>query len=119
MNSGCPACYRPQDPSLIPRCENGACAVVDLLELPLTECRSDSDCRIRTASCCECGGNVSLDALIAIRKDSELNFQALVCDGKMACDACVPPYPELAKAACFAGRCSVTGTPGTTPPPPI
>jgi hypothetical protein len=114
-DSGCPACYRPQDPTLLARCENASCTVVDLLALPLTECSSDLDCRLRTASCCECGGNVSMDALIAVRKDAEPALQRLICDPNVGCDACLPQYPEHARAACFTGRCTVTGQPGTTP----
>jgi hypothetical protein len=105
--TGCPECYTPQDPTLLATCAGGACAVADLLELPLTECTADADCRIRTRDCCECGGNTSLEALIAIRADGEAAFTALACDPGQGCDDCLPSYPPPAQAECHAGRCAV------------
>jgi hypothetical protein len=89
--------------------------LVDLMTLPLSECRSDADCKVRAPNCCECEGNLSPDSLISIRKDSEVEFQRRACDSFISCDACIPAYPEHAKAACFMGRCTITGQPGTTP----
>jgi len=114
-NSGCPECYMPQDPTLLGRCEGGACKVVDLRAQPLTACTSNADCRVRTTSCCECGGNVTLEALIAIRRDAEAEYQRLACDLSVDCDACLPPYPSGAVASCQEGRCTVSGASGTTP----
>jgi hypothetical protein len=115
QDTGCPACDAPQDPTLIGHCENGACQVVDLLAQPLTECSADVDCRVRTASCCECGGNTALEALIAIRADSEAEYRQLACDPGTDCGKCAVIYPEGAVAVCMDGRCTVTGAPGTTP----
>jgi len=118
QNTSCTLCYTQQDPTLLASCLNGACSVVDLLALPLTDCRTDQDCRLRTRECCECGGTTAIQSLIALRKDSEAEYRRLACDPSTACDACVPSYPEFATAKCFGGRCTVTGMPGTTPPPP-
>jgi hypothetical protein len=118
QSSGCPACYAPPDPMLQAGCTNGKCEVFDLRTRALTMCMIDSDCRLRTSSCCECGGNVALEALIAIRAEAGWEYEQLVCDPNTPCDDCAPPYPELARARCFDGRCTVTGAPGTTPPPP-
>jgi hypothetical protein len=113
--TACPECASPQDPTLGASCQSGKCAVVDLQVLPLTECQSDSDCRIRTRDCCECGGNVSLESLIAIRNDAEAAYAAIACDPGQGCDDCMPVYPVGATAACFGGRCTVNGNSGTTP----
>jgi hypothetical protein len=103
------------DPTLVATCSDSSCALVDLLALPLTECQSNADCRIRTQDCCECGGSLDFNSLIAIRTDSELAYVRLVCDPGQGCDACLPTYPEQASAECHANRCVVTGTPATTP----
>jgi hypothetical protein len=115
---GCPPCYTAQDPTLVSRCVDNNCAVVDLNALPLTACSVNSDCRVRVTSCCECGGNVQLDALIAIRRDSEAEYTRLMCDPMQACDDCVPPYPQGAIGVCYDGRCTVSGFSGATPQAP-
>ncbi len=112
---GCDLCFMPDDPTLVATCSTGSCRVVDLLALPLTACSTDADCRIRTSDCCECGGSAEADSLIAVRVGSEPELVKILCDPMALCDDCDPGYPEYARAACHAGRCTVTGSPGTTP----
>ncbi|MCB9583905.1 MAG: hypothetical protein H6718_00815 [Polyangiaceae bacterium] len=104
--SGCPACAAPPDPTLLATCEAGQCTLVDLQEDPITECMTGEDCRIRTDTCCECGGPTDEGHLIAIRKDG--NFESLVCDPNTGCDDCIPDYGTsgFVQAECIKGRCS-------------
>ena len=106
---GCPACFMPQDPTLLATCESSQCQVVDLLNHPSTACQTDSDCRVRTTDCCECGGSIEPDHLVAISVNGDAQFSALVCDPNVACPECAPAYPP-AKVACISGHCTlVTG----------
>jgi hypothetical protein len=109
-NSACPACASIPNPYLAGICRSGECVVVDLAEDPLTSCTDDSDCKLRTVDCCECGGRTSQDALVAIRVDAEAAFSALVCDvPPPLCAECAPVYPPSARAVCPAAtrRCAV------------
>jgi hypothetical protein len=81
--------------------------------LPLTACTSNQDCRLRSKSCCECGGATDGDSIIALRIDAEADYARLVCDPDQACDDCVSPLPAAARAECFNGHCTVNGYPGT------
>lgn len=101
----CPPCISMPNPNLGASCRAGACEGYDLSTLPLTECAVDSDCRLRTPDCCECGGDVFNP--IAIRSGSEGDYLNLVCAIDAACDACMPTYPADQGAACLAGRCAV------------
>ena len=95
-----------QDPNLVPECRTGLCQVVDLQTLDLTACSSDSDCRIRTRDCCECGGGLEPEDIIAIRVDAESAYSALACDPGTACPECAPTYPPSVIATCSSGRCT-------------
>ncbi len=102
-NIGCPACYMEQDPTLVAACVSQHCSVVDVRDDPATACSSDSDCRIRTTSCCECGGELDRSHLIAI--SNEARFSSLVCEGVGACPECAPVYPSDVVARCTDHRC--------------
>lgn len=99
----CPACAGFPNPNLGATCRAGTCEGFDLGAMALTECAVDSDCRLRTRGCCECGGD--LGNLIAIRADSEGDYMNLVCPIEAACDDCAPTYPAERRAVCDAGRC--------------
>ncbi len=106
---GCPACAAPPDPTLLATCRAGQCTLVDLQQDPITECVTGDDCRIRTDTCCECGGPTDEGHLIAIRKDQ--SFESLVCDPNTACDDCVPDYgntPGFVQAECIKGHCQAS-----------
>jgi len=109
--AGCPGCYMMQDPTLVATCDEGTCVVVDLHEHPSAACDSHDDCRIRTHDCCECGGDVTEESLIAINQSSEASFAALVCDAGTGCPECLPVYPAGAVAQCHPdGYCEVVWT---------
>jgi hypothetical protein len=105
---GCPACFMPQDPTLVPTCAAGRCEVVDLHLHPSAACADATDCRLRTQTCCECGGDTGPEGLISIRVDGEADYTALVCDPTMGCPECLPMYPTDAVASCSdEGFCEV------------
>jgi hypothetical protein len=107
QSTDCPACYSPGDPTLIAACEAGSCMLVDLHEHPSTSCNSNSDCRLRSKDCCECGGGSDMESLIAINVTSEAGYTDLVCDDE-ACPECAPVYPAEARAQCsLDGFCEV------------
>ncbi|MDD9934225.1 MAG: hypothetical protein OXT09_11510 [Myxococcales bacterium] len=101
---GCPtiACL-PVPPTVMATCEAGQCTEVLLAEHPAFQCNSDSDCRVRAVSCCECGARTDPGALVAI--SDERAFVELRCDPDFGCDDCAPSYPPEAVAACEAGHC--------------
>jgi hypothetical protein len=106
---GCPACYSPQDPTLLASCRGGQCVVVDLLAHPSTECQSPSDCRVRTTDCCECGGATDPEHLIAIAINGDSQYSQMICDPNTACPECEPVYPPVS-LGCIDGHCQlVTG----------
>lgn len=102
---GCPACYMAQDARLIATCEAGHCKVVDLAAHDATSCSQASDCRIRTNVCCECGGPIDVEHLVAIANDGEAAFSSLVCDAGQGCPECAPTYPPEVTATCASGHC--------------
>lgn len=107
--TGCPACAAPPDPTLLATCEAGQCTLIDLQDHPLTECQTGDDCRLRTDTCCECGGPTDEGHMIAIRKDGHL--ESLVCDPNTACDDCIPDYgntPGFVQAECIQGHCTAS-----------
>lgn len=104
---GCPACYMPNDPTLVATCSAGTCQVVDLLAHASTTCTNEADCRVRTTACCECGGPTDDEHLVAV--SDEPAYSALVCDAQ-GCPECAPQYPPK-QVACEAGHCKVASTP--------
>lgn len=100
---GCATCYSAQDARLIATCDAGRCKLVDLAAHPSTACTADSQCRIRTNVCCECGGPTNVEHLIGV--SSEPAFVALVCSSDQACPECEPIYPPGAMALCDDGHC--------------
>jgi hypothetical protein len=104
-DDGCPACFQTPDPTLVPTCAEGICRIVDLQAHLSTSCVADADCRVRTQSCCECGGDTSPGTLVAI--SDEGSYSSLVCDPDQACGECAPVYPSEATARCTGGYCSV------------
>jgi len=113
---GCHICYMAQDPTLVATCDAGRCELVDLHEHPVARCSSDADCRLRTRSCCDCGGDTSREGLLAVRTDSAAGYVELVCDmgASEPCLECAPVYPDEATASCNPGGwCeAIWATPG-------
>lgn len=108
--TGCPDCAIFANPSLGARCDAGRCVGYDVRQLPLSACTSDSDCRVRTRDCCECGGAIDRASLIAVRVSGG-DYSALVCDD-LACPECEPIYPSDVEAFCAAdGHCDLRDVP--------
>lgn len=103
---GCPACYMPTDPTLLATCRAGTCVVVDLLEHESTACKDVSECRVRTNACCECGGPMDDEHLIAVGVGGGL--EPLICDPNIGCPECAPVYPPK-QLACDGGHCAIVG----------
>jgi hypothetical protein len=104
---GCPACAPLFiDPTLVATCRAGACELVDLRRHPASACAQDSDCKVRTPDCCECGGDTEPGRLVGIAASAERDYAALVCDPDSACPECAPIYPSEVTVECSsAGRC--------------
>jgi hypothetical protein len=105
--AGCDECYMATDPFLAVTCAQGQCEMVDLTTNPITECEENTDCRVRTKDCCECGGGITEADLIAINREQEVAYSSLVCDPAVACLACMPQYPSEAQAVCNERRCTL------------
>lgn len=90
----CAACppRSPLDPRLVAACTDNRCTVESVRPSPQTECVDDSDCRVRALECCECGADISLENLTAIRTDGEAAFAELYCDDGAGCFECAPDY---------------------------
>jgi hypothetical protein len=102
----CPRCPSFDVPELVPTCAAGQCKVVDLRMEAITACTTDAECRIRTTSCCECGGD---PRYVAVSTTTESDaYAALVCPTGTACPECVPVYPDTVVARCVAGHCEAT-----------
>ncbi len=102
----CPKCASFPNPALVATCEAGRCKLVDLSLEPLAKCATDADCRLRTNTCCECGGPTDAGHLTAVGKQG--GIESIVCDPGFACDECLPQYPSDAVAVCVDGHCSAS-----------
>lgn len=102
----CPDCPTSDVPELVATCESGQCAGVDIRLAAITACTLDVDCRVRTTSCCECGGAARY---ITIAGSAEADYSALVCPAGSACPECAPSYPAELVPRCGAdGHCTLT-----------
>lgn len=103
----CPACAAPIDPTLVATCTSGQCEVVDIYEEPFTECSSNEDCRLRSRDCCECGGALDREGLIAVAVGTA-GYEDVVCEEQQGCPECAPDYESIpAEALCSQGHCQV------------
>jgi len=107
----CPECETGWNPSIVATCNAARCAAVEISRLPLAACTTDDDCVLRTRDCCECGGDTSIESLIALRPDGLIDYLGLVCDTGAICDDCLPSYPPEVQPACVAGVCEVVFVP--------
>lgn len=104
----CPPCVvGDPNPNLVATCNVRQCRAVDVARTPVVRCTADTDCRLRTNSCCECDVPPDVGHVLALRRDAVPDFLALVCDDTAVCDACAPTYPANLEAFCDAGRCAV------------
>lgn len=105
----CPDCEpAPPNPRLVATCNVNRCEAFDVHDTLMTRCSSDDECRLRVRGCCECGGDLRPEALVALRRDAESDYVTLICNASEGCDACVPTYPDTVEAFCNpTGRCDV------------
>lgn len=99
---GCPGCYKAPNPSLFADCsKEGQCTWIDIYDpnqdyaTEYTRCSTDSDCVLRARECCECGAMISLENIVAIRKDKLADFEKLVCKPGTGCTECAADYFPL------------------------
>lgn len=104
----CPRCATMPDPNVYAACSPdegpyGTCRARDLRADPaIVGCTSSDECRIRAASCCECGADTSISNLVAVRRGAPI--EDALCDAGQACDECAPTYPAEVSAYCNLSR---------------
>jgi hypothetical protein len=106
----CAPCQVPstKNPNLVATCSTDVCQARDFRTELATACATDGDCRLRFASCCECGGSTVGAGLIAMNPSHESLFAALVCDPRQVCPDCAAIYPTDVAAYCASdGHCEV------------
>ncbi|MFO0555712.1 MAG: hypothetical protein U0271_45470 [Polyangiaceae bacterium] len=104
----CPDCISLVNPDLLATCTEGTCTAIDVRKDAVSACTADTDCRLRTQGCCECGGSTAEEDLIAVRVDAASDFAALACDPEVGCPACEPMYPTSVEAFCADdGHCDI------------
>jgi len=109
MPTPCPACVSAPNANLVATCASSTCQGRDLSSLPLSACATDADCRLRYASCCGCSGTPQ--EVVAIRTDSEVALEALLCDGGGCAADCLPMMPPgIALCDSTTGHCRVAPT---------
>lgn len=107
------ACAR-TNPNLQARCDvpAGRCVAIDVrTDEAWASCATDDDCRPRTADCCSCNADVSLDNLIAVGPGFPNEGARLcICEGCAeggGCAGCDTMVPEAASAVCDDGFCAL------------
>lgn len=103
----CDTCEGEPNPTLLATCNAAECVAVDLADTPVGSCEADEDCTLRVAGCCECDGDTSPDALLALSVYGVPEYLGLVCDMEAICDDCAPEYPDTHEAFCDAGQCAM------------
>jgi hypothetical protein len=109
----CPGCAVRPDPNLTAFCIGTRCTAIDVRTDPVSACKTDADCRLRYAPCCECGASDPHE-LIALAVSQASAYMNQVCDPSETCAKCATAYPASEKAICDAatGHCMVS-------PPPL
>jgi hypothetical protein len=107
-NSACATCNAQVGTNtLLATCTQGQCALLNLLDSPVTACSSATDCYVHTPECCACGGSTDEYSVIALSSTSSIPYSSLVCPPNGACFDCGPVYPDV-NVACISGHCRVT-----------
>lgn len=97
----CPGCPFISNPELLATCdESGQCRAVDIGAEDIAACNDHEDCIVRTPACCECGADMGMLSLVAIRADARDELEQIVCDPNQGCAECIPVYPETVIAFC-------------------
>jgi hypothetical protein len=100
-------CAEPVPPRFLATCSDATCQVRDVSTLPITECATAEDCKLRFGlDCCEpCPGEAA--QLTAVRGDALEELARLTCAPGERCAGCTHEYPPGVTASCEAGRCAV------------
>lgn len=100
--STCAGCAGRSTADLQPTCTAGRCAVLDVDADPISACAVDADCVLRAGTCCGACGAIEPWMVVAIHKDSEVAYRALVCAASEACPKCAGSFPSGMTALCDA-----------------
>jgi hypothetical protein len=106
----CPAAERSRNPNLQARCDpqpdgGHRCVAFDIrTDAVWAACTTNGDCRVRTASCCECNGDWSSSNLIAVNRDFP-GDGGRNCPG--GCGGCLALPPDGIAATCVEGFCTL------------
>lgn len=94
----CVDCDFSLSPTHYPACIEGICSVVDVSEFG--RCLIDTDCRLVSKDCCDCGGDFSEWGVMSVNYSYDRPER---CDG-VGCDGCVPDDPSNIYAMCETER---------------
>jgi hypothetical protein len=94
----CVDCDFSLSPTHYPACIDGICSVVDVSEF--ASCLIDTDCRLVSKDCCDCGGDFSQWGVMAVNYSYARPQR---CDG-VGCDDCAPDAPSNIYATCLTDR---------------
>jgi hypothetical protein len=93
-SAGCPECESGTNPSVYAACIDAQCSVVDVSEFG--SCLIDTDCRLVSKDCCDCGGDFSDWGVMSVNYSYDRPER---CNG-VGCDGCVPDDPLNIYAVC-------------------
>jgi hypothetical protein len=96
--AACPECESGSNPSVYAACIDAQCSVVDVTEF--ASCLIDTDCRLVSKDCCDCGGDFRHSGVMAVNYSYKRPAR---CDG-VGCDDCVPVGPSNTYAVCLTDR---------------
>lgn len=97
-SAGCPECEAGSNPSVYAACIDAQCSVIDVSEY--ASCLIDTDCRLVSKDCCDCGGDFSEWGIMSVNYSY---VRPERCDG-VGCDGCVPQDPSNIHARCDSER---------------
>jgi hypothetical protein len=97
-SADCLDCDSGTNPSLYAACIDAQCSVVDVSAS--ASCLIDSDCRLVSKDCCDCGGDFSERGVMSVNYSYERPQR---CDG-VGCDGCIPNDPSNTFAVCLPDR---------------
>lgn len=107
---GCAKCsFFPPPLDLLPLCQKGRCATIDVHVSDLSACETDADCTFRDRTCCESCAPSPYE-LIALAKSRLAELTPLICPSDSSCPPCVPTYPGGVGVVCDVTKhCALTG----------
>ena len=97
-SAGCLECESGTNPTVYAACIDSQCSVVDVSASG--SCLIDSDCRLVSKDCCDCGGDFSEWGVMSVNYSYDKPQR---CEG-VGCDGCVPNNPSNTYAMCLPDR---------------